>query len=193
MKYYGLVDIENLSYGFVEEDDERITDKFIEITDEYHQQLLDEASEGLEIVSDNKTVFTAKPNLYFVNKQGVWECKTDKQYIEEQAHQREKEFNSKFFYIPAIENIFKGGYFRKQPKGYSSAVESITTAYTFVQSLGYLPENTLTFYTAPDFTNETQCTEDWLIANQFKNIRLNKEQFSIFHINFITSWNNTEH
>lgn len=88
MKYYGL--IENLTYGFVEEDDNRITDKFIEITDEYHQQLLDEASEGLEIVSDNKTVFTAKPNLYFVNAQGLWEKKNEEDY-EEELKQQERE------------------------------------------------------------------------------------------------------
>lgn len=90
MKYYGLVDTENLSYGFVEENDDRITDKFIEITEEYHQQLLDEASNGLEIVSDNITVFTAKPNLYFVNEQGLWEKKNEEDYESEQA-QKEKE------------------------------------------------------------------------------------------------------
>ena len=91
MKYYGLVDIENLSYGFVEEADERITDKFIEITEEYHQQLLDEASTGLEIVSDNKTVFTAKPNLYFINSQGLWEKKNEEDYeAEQELKERER-------------------------------------------------------------------------------------------------------
>ena len=89
MKYYGL--IENLTYGFVEENDDRITDKFIEITDEYHQQLLDEQGQGLEIVSDNKTVFTAKPNLYFVNEQGLWEKKTEEDYeAEQELKERER-------------------------------------------------------------------------------------------------------
>lgn len=87
MKYYGLIDIENLGYGFVEEGDSRITDSFIEITDNYHQQLLDEQSQGLEIVSDNKTVFTAEPNLYFVNSQGLWEKKTNEEYEEEKKRQ----------------------------------------------------------------------------------------------------------
>lgn len=93
MKYYGLVDIENLSYGFVEEDDSRRTDKFIEITEEYHQQLLDEQSENLEIVSDNKTVFTAKPNLYYVNDLGIWERKTDEDYEQEQELKERERVN----------------------------------------------------------------------------------------------------
>lgn len=90
MKYYGLVDIENLGYGFVEENDNRITDKFIEVTDEYYQQLIDKQGLELQIVSDNKTVFLAKPNLYFVNAQGLWEKKTNEQYKVEQV-QKEKE------------------------------------------------------------------------------------------------------
>ena len=193
MKYYGLVDTENLSYGFVEENDERITDKFIKITDEYHQQLLDEASEGLEIVSDNKTVFTAKRKLYFVNEQGLWERKTDEECEAEQAKEREKAFKTTFFEIPPIDGIFKGGYYRKQPKGYQSAVESINTAFNAVNVLGLLPQDYLIFYTKPDFTDETQCTEEWLVANQFRNQTMTAQEFGQFYIAFMTGWNNREH
>lgn len=193
MKYYGLVDIENLSYGFVEEADERITDKFIEITDEYHQQLLDEASNGLEIVSDNKTVFTAKPNLYFVNAQGLWEKKTDEGFEAEQAKEREKAFKTTFFEIPAIEGIFKGGFYRKVPKGYQSAVESINTAFNAVTVIGLLPQDYLIFYAKPDFTDATQCTEEWLIANQFKNETMTAQEFGQFYVAFMTGWNTQEH
>ena len=85
MQYYGLVDTENLSYGFVEEGDYRINDNFIEITDKYHQELLEKQAEGFEIVSDDKTVFCATPNLYFVNAQGLWERKTEEEYEKEQT------------------------------------------------------------------------------------------------------------
>lgn len=101
MKYYGLVDIDNLSYGFVEEDDNRITNKFIEITDEYHQQLLNEQSEGLEIVSDNKTVFTAKPNLYFVNTQGLWEKVDEEVFNIQQADKKRAELVESTYNIKA--------------------------------------------------------------------------------------------
>ena len=88
MKYYGIIDTENLSYGFVEEGDYRINDNFIELSDKYYQELLEKQAEGFEIVSDNRTVFCAKPNLYFVNAQGLWERKTDEEYEKEQEQTR---------------------------------------------------------------------------------------------------------
>lgn len=111
----------------------------------------------------------------------------------EQAGIKQKEFENKFFYIPPIENIFEGGYFRKQPKGYSSAVESISTADSICTKMNGLPSNTLTFYTKPDFTDENQCTEEWLITNQFKNKSMTLEEFAQFYITFITAWNTQEH
>ena len=53
--------------------------------------------------------------------------------------QNKAEFESKFFEIESV------GYYRKQPKGYQSAVESINTAFNMVTILGLLPANTLTF------------------------------------------------
>lgn len=111
----------------------------------------------------------------------------------EQAEIKQKEFENKFFYIPPIENIFEGGYFRKQPKGYSSAVESINTAFNAVTVMGLLPADYLIFYTKPDFTDETQCTEEWLIANQFKNNTMTAQEFGQFYVAFMTGWNNQEH
>ena len=94
MKYYGLVDIENLGYGFIEEDDARKNDSFIEITDEYHEQLLEEQAQGLQIVSDNKTVFTAEQGLYYVNSQGLWEKKNTEEYEAEKAKQEAERIQS---------------------------------------------------------------------------------------------------
>lgn len=108
-------------------------------------------------------------------------------YEEEQAKSRKEEFNDKFF------NIEGFGYYRKQPKGYQSAVESINTAFNMVTVLGLLPANTLTFYTAPDFADAEQCTEEWLIANSFKNEVMTAQEFGEFYAKFMTAWNTQEH
>lgn len=103
------------------------------------------------------------------------------------AEQNKAEFESKFFEIEGI------GYYRKQPKGYQSAVESINTAFNMVTVLGLLPANTLTFYTAPDFADAEQCTEEWLIANSFKNEVMTAQEFGEFYAKFMTAWNTQEH
>lgn len=106
---------------------------------------------------------------------------------EEKAKEREQEFKNNFF---KIDNF---GYFRKKPKGYDSAIESLNTAFNIVLVSGFLSENILTFYKEPDFYIEEQCSEEWLIANSFKNKQMAKEEFSLFYADFVTAWNNEEH
>ena len=84
-------------------------------------------------------------------------------------------------------------YFRKQPKGYSSAVESINTAFNIVNTIGTLPAGSLVFYQQPDFADETQCTEEWLVEHQVKNEQMNVTEFGTFYARFITAWNAQEH
>ncbi|MBE7713700.1 MAG: hypothetical protein E7Z87_08145 [Cyanobacteria bacterium SIG26] len=103
------------------------------------------------------------------------------------AEENKAEFESKFFEIEGV------GYYRKQPKGYQSAVESINTAFNMVTILGLLPANTLTFYTAPDFADAEQCTEEWLIDNSFKNEVMTAQEFGEFYAKFMTAWNTQEH
>ena len=105
----------------------------------------------------------------------------------------EAQFNSIFFEIKPIDGVFNGGYYRRHPKGYQSAVESINTVDSICTKLNGLPINTLTFYSKPDFTKEEECTEEWLVANQFKNEAMSVEQFSQFYVAFITAWNTQEH
>ena len=112
---------------------------------------------------------------------------------EEQIKLREQNFEANFFEIPVIDGIFKGGWFRKQPKGYQSAVESINTAFNAVTVMGLLPADYLIFYTKPDFTDEAQCTEEWLVANQFKNETMTAQEFGQFYVAFMTAWNTQEH
>lgn len=114
-------------------------------------------------------------------------------YDVEAADKREADFKSKFF------NIKGFGWYRKQPKGYSSAVESINSAYnsfTEMQKLGLtenFPANTLIFYQQPDFTKPEQCTEAWLIAHQIFSQEMTPQQFGQFYIGFIQAWNTQEH
>ena len=111
----------------------------------------------------------------------------DEKYQEQKAQERQAEFEKQFFYIEGV------GYYRRQPKGYSSALESVNTAFNAVTILGTLPANTLTFYQAPDFANEEECTEEWLVANSFKNEVMTDEEFGQFYAKFITAWNKQEH
>lgn len=112
---------------------------------------------------------------------------------EEDLVKREEQFKKHFFEIPAVGTIFKGGWYRKQPKGYSSATESINTAFNLVNMMGALPKDSLIFYTKPDFSDEEQCSEEWLIAHQFRNSAWSKEDFAQFYYAFVTGWNAQEH
>lgn len=106
---------------------------------------------------------------------------------EEEANIREQAFKSDFFEIPNF------GWFRKVPKGYSSAVESLNTAFNAVTIMQSLPAGTLIFYQAPDFTKPEECTEEWLIEHQTTNEQMTAQEFGAFYIAFMTAWNNQEH
>ena len=92
-----------------------------------------------------------------------------------------------FFEIPGY------GWYRKKPKGYADAVTSFNTAYNMVQAIGSLPAGALIFYTKPDFTNKEQCTEGWLLNNQFKSKEMDKETFNRFFSVAVQTWNKQEH
>ena len=108
-------------------------------------------------------------------------------YDEEEAAKREINFKSQFFEIPNY------GWFRKVPKGYSSAVESLNTAFNAVTILQMLPANMLIFYQEPDFTIPEQCTEEWLIEHQTTNEQMTVQEFGAFYMAFMTAWNTQEH
>ena len=108
-------------------------------------------------------------------------------YEQEQADLREADFKNTFFEIPTF------GWFRKVPKGYSSAVESLNTAFNAVSILGQLPADMMIFYTAPDFTKPEECTEEWLIEHQTKNQAMTAQQFGTFYMSFMTAWNKQMH
>ena len=106
---------------------------------------------------------------------------------EEEADLREADFKDNFFFIP----IF--GWYRKVPKGYSSAVESLNTAFNAVSILQKLPAEMLIFYQEPDFTKPEECTEEWLVEHQIKSPEMTVQQFGAFYMAFMTAWNTQMH
>ena len=120
----------------------------------------------------------------YVLKSTEWE--------QEQADKREADFKSKFF------NIEGYGWYRKQPKGYQSAIESLNTAFNrfeIMQKMGVeeFPANVFIFYQQPDFTNPEECTEEWLVAHQTRNNAMTVQEFGSFYATFTDAWNTEEH
>ena len=111
-----------------------------------------------------------------------FELMTVEEMKEKQAQARAKEFYNTFLATS------KGNY-RLQPKGYANAQQSIDTINNMVNALGSLTNQIsemILFYETPDFTDETQCTEEWLIAHQYKAPVMTKEEWTEFYIEFST-------
>ena len=110
---------------------------------------------------------------------------------EETKEERKARFLQDFFKVSLGE--LGTGYYRKKPKGYQSAVESINTAQIMCSKLNGLPAGILIFYKQPNFSKAEQCTEEWLAAHQIVLPAMTEEQFDELYLSFITSWNKQEH
>ena len=105
----------------------------------------------------------------------------------EEMEEKKVQARAKEFYNTILETS-KGNY-RLQPKGYANAQQSIDTINNMVNALGSLTNQIsemILFYETPDFTDETQCTEEWLIAHQHKAPVMTKEEWTKFYIEFST-------
>ena len=155
----------------------------------------------MEIKAELKKPYIEQQRLDFIveqNHQNGYEIRETETaleawgYTEEEIEQietekREADFKSTFFEIPNY------GWFRKVPKGYSSAVESLNTAFNAVSILQKLPAETLIFYPEPDFADPEQCTEEWLVEHQIKNEEMTIQEFGALYMAFMTAWNTQEH
>lgn len=135
-------------------------------------------------IEQYNNILTYGNNYYIYNGE---ELILNPNYQKDLAEQREILFKEKFFKVGQF------GYYRRVPKGYTSAIESINTAFNMCAKLGGLPANTLIFYPEPDYRIPEQCTEEWLIANQIKLPAMNETQFAELYIAFVTAWNKEEH
>lgn len=87
--YYGIVDTETHSYGFLEEGDERITEDMIKLSADEWQELLDKQSEGLEIAVDNGQVIAAERGRYYIDDNGQWQKLSDDEFKTKIAQEKE--------------------------------------------------------------------------------------------------------
>ena len=152
-------------------------------------KILNDDVENIEVNDILYNDYLKTPKKYIYSKGQII---LNPNYEDEQAKQRKETFLKDFFKVPnAVNN--QDLYYRKTPKGYGSAVESINTAFNIVATVENLPANSLIFYEEPDFTKEEQCTEEWLVEHQVKNDIMTKEEFNTFYAAFITAWNTQEH
>ena len=121
----------------------------------------------------------------YIVEEGVLVLNPD--YEDEQTAIREENFKSQFFEIPGY------GWYRKVPKGYSSAVESFIAAARAVDYIHMLPADTLIFYQEPDFTKPEECTEEWLVEHQIFNEQMTEQEFGQLYMIFMQAWNTQEH
>ena len=110
---------------------------------------------------------------------------------EETAEDRKENFLKDFFKVSLGD--LGTGYYRKKPKGYTSAIESITVAERMCAKNNGLPAGTLIFYQQPNFNKPEQCTEEWLEAHQIIMPALTVEQFDTLFMSFVMAWNKEEH
>ena len=112
---------------------------------------------------------------------------TQEQADEREAREREEEFKTKFF------NIVGYGWYRKQPKGYQSAVESMNVLFNIANVSDGIQAGLIIFYQQPDFTKPEECTEEWLVRHQNKLTAMTKAEFMQLYVAFMTAWNTEEH
>jgi hypothetical protein len=109
------------------------------------------------------------------------------EYQEEKAAEREEDFKSKFFEVQGY------GWYRKQPKGYQSAVESMNVLFNIANVTDGIQAGLIIFYQQPDFTKPEECTEEWLVAHQIVQPAMTKVDFMNLYVAFMTAWNDMEH
>lgn len=113
--------------------------------------------------------------------------KSEEEYEQERAEKREQVFKNKFF------KVSNYGYYRRQPKGYQSAVESMNVLFNIANVTKGLQAGLIIFYQEPDFTDAEQCTEEWLIEHQIIMPAMTLEEFLQLYVVFMTAWNTEEH
>lgn len=138
--------------------------------------------QDLEIQETERPLVLSEDRTYYVF------ADTD-EYLQEQAEKRTQEFYNNFV-------VTSWGAFRKNPKGYSSAVEAVNTIFNMVnvaQSLTAELAQLLIFYEVPDFTDAEQCTEEWLVAHQKTHEPCDLATFMQWYLEFQTVWAQTQY
>lgn len=105
----------------------------------------------------------------------------------EASELREQEFLKDFFKVEGF------GYYRRQPKGYQSAVESMNVLFNIANVTQGVQTGLIIFYQEPDFSKPEECTEEWLIEHQIIMPAMTLQEFMQLYVAFMTAWNTEEH
>lgn len=147
-----------------------------------------EALEGYQVITDEEYEnYINDPDRYKVIDGVFTDIIDTPEYEEIKTEEREEGFKAKFFYI---ENF---GWYRKQPKGYQSAVESMNVLFNIANVSDGIQAGLIIFYQTPDFTKPEECTEEWLVEHQIILPAMTKAEFMALYVAFMTAWNNEEH
>ena len=106
---------------------------------------------------------------------------------DEETATREANFKSEFFEVQGF------GWYRRVPKGYSSAVESMNVLFNIANVTQGVQAGLIIFYETPDFSDPEQCTEEWLVQHQIVMPAMTLQEFMQLYIAFMTAWNTQEH
>ena len=131
---------------------------------------------------------------YILIEENITDGTVNPDYSE--AGARQKAFEKEFFLIPAATKVNGEDvnvYYRRKPKGYTSAVESFLTAFTIATTGGTIGAGLIKVYPVPDFEDPEQVTEEWLVANQISLPEMTAQEFMAFYSKFIVAWNTLEH
>ena len=151
----------------------------------------------MEIKATLEKPYTEQERIDFItteNRHNGYEIKETESALEawgyteeEKADIREEIFKEGFFYV---ENF---GWYRKHPKGYQSAVESMNVLFNIANVSDGIGSGLIIFYETPDFTKPEECTEEWLVEHQIIQPAMTKAEFMALYVAFMTAWNNEEH
>ena len=144
----------------------------------YTEQPLDKVLYNLDKIEETFDEYVLDGDQYVLK---------DASYEQEQADKREADFKSKFF------NIEGYGWYRKVPKGYQSAVESMNVLFNIANVSDGIQAGLIIFYQEPDFTKPEECTEEWLVEHQIIQPAMTKQAFMSLYVAFMTAWNTEEH
>ena len=144
-----------------------------------------ELPNGFVVITEEQATTIERDPFYYILSDGKLVKNAD--YDKQQAQLRKQKFLRDFFLIDGF------GYYRKQPKGYQSAVESMNVLFNVANVSNGLQEGLIIFYNEPDFQIAEQCTEEWLINHQIIQPAMTKDEFLQLYIAFMTAWNKKEH
>ena len=144
----------------------------------YTEAPLDAVLYNLDLIEETQEEYVLDGDEYVIN---------DDSYKQKQAQKRKATFLQDFFKVEGY------GYYRRQPKGYQSAVESMNVLFNIANVTKGIQAGLIIFYEEPDFTKPEECTEEWLVEHQIIMPAMTLEQFLQLYVAFMTAWNTEEH